>query len=84
MVEFLIIAVLVTWSAVVVFKKVCPKTATKIQTALSLRCEQAGWSGLAKWLKPAAVMGCGGSCGCSTDSDQPEVKKIEVQAVKWK
>lgn len=84
MVEFLIIAVLVTWSAVVVFKKVCPKTAAKILTVFSRRCEQAGWSGLAKWLKPAAVMGCGGSCGCATDSDQAEPKKIQVQAVKWK
>ena len=84
MVEFLIIAVLVTWSAVVVFKKVCPKTTAKILLALSLRCEQAGWSGLAKWLKPVAVMGCGGNCGCSTDADPAEPKKVQVQAVKWK
>ncbi|OTG81134.1 DUF6587 family protein [Acinetobacter sp. ANC 4648] len=83
MIELLIITALVLWSAVVVFKKVFPKTANSVFMSLSNSCSKQGWSALAKWLKPAAVMGCGGSCGCSSDeSDSP--KKTEVQAVKWK
>ncbi|TCM71110.1 hypothetical protein EC844_101398 [Acinetobacter calcoaceticus] len=83
MIEFVIIAVLVTWSAIVVFKKVFPNTAMKVFGSMSQRCTNMGWLTLAKWLKPAAVAGCGGSCGCES-KDEPAEKKVEVQAVKWK
>ena len=83
MIEILIVAALVFWSAVVVFKKVFPKTSSAVFLKLSNFCAEKGWHGLAKWLKPAAAAGCGGSCGCD-HSDQTAEKKVEVQAVKWK
>ncbi|MDO5543667.1 MAG: hypothetical protein Q4F77_10215 [Acinetobacter sp.] len=83
MVEILIVASLVLWSTVVVFKKVFPKTSGAVFLKLSNFCTEKGWQGLAKWLKPAAAAGCGGSCGCDSQ-DQPAEKKVEVQAVKWK
>ncbi|WP_179991349.1 MULTISPECIES: DUF6587 family protein [unclassified Acinetobacter] len=83
MVEILIVAALVLWSAVVVFKKVFPKTSGAVFLKLSNFCTEKGWHGLAKWLKPAAAAGCGGSCGCDSQA-QPAEKKVEVQAVKWK
>ena len=83
MVEILIVAALVLWSAVVVFKKVFPKTSGAVFLKLSNFCTEKVWHGLAKWLKPAAAAGCGGSCGCDSQ-DQPAEKKVEVQAVKWK
>ena len=83
MVEILIIAVLVLWSTLVVFKKVFPKTHYKVCNQLANVCQQQGWQTLEKWLKPKAVMGCGGGCGCSTD--EKETKKSEpVQTVKWR
>lgn len=83
MIEILVVALLVIWSAVVVFKKVFPQTSNSVFTSLSNFCSDKGWVTLAKWLKPAMVSGCGGSCGCSaTDSASP--KKVETQAVKWK
>lgn len=83
MIEILIIAVLVVWSAIVVFKKVFPKTSNSVFMSLSNVCTQKGWNRLAKWLKPAMPSGCGGNCGCSS-SDDTANKKPEVQAVKWK
>ena len=83
MIEVLIVAALVIWSAVVVFKKVFPKTAYAFFLSLSNVAEKQGWTTVAKCLKPAMVAGCGGSCGCSA-SDTPAEKKPEVQAVKWK
>lgn len=84
MIEVLIIIALVLWSTYVVFNKVFPKTAYSVFTACAQKCSQYGWTTLAKWLKPAAVSGCGGSCGCSS-AEQPTAKKQpEVQAVKWK
>ncbi|GJC31724.1 hypothetical protein KAM398_17110 [Acinetobacter sp. KAM398] len=83
MIEILIVAALVLWSAVVVFKKVFPQTSSAVFLKLSNFCAEKGWHGLAKWLKPAAAAGCGGSCGCD-HSDQTAEKKVEVQAVKWK
>ena len=83
MIEILIVAALVLWSAVVVLKKVFPNTSSAVFLKLSNACAEKGWHGLAKWLKPAAVAGCGGSCGCDS-KDQPTEKKVEVQAVKWK
>ncbi|GAA5632647.1 DUF6587 family protein [Acinetobacter vivianii] len=83
MFEYLIVAVLVLWSAVVVFKKVFPQTAGSAFLALSNACQRLGWQRLAGWLKPKMVAGCGGSCGCSTD--EAESKKTEsVQTVKWR
>ena len=82
MFEALIITLLVLWSAVVVFKKVLPKTSSKLQFKLAQLCQQRGWQALAKWLQPKAATGCGGSCDCS-QSDQ-ESSKTQVQAVKWK
>lgn len=83
MVEGLIIAVLVLWSTLVVFKKVFPKTSFKFFLSLANVAEKQGLPRLAKWLKPAMPAGCGGSCGCSTN-DEAETKKPAVQAVKWK
>ena len=83
MIEVVIVAALVIWSAVVVFKKVFPQTANSVFIQLSTACAKQGWLTLAKWLKPATVLGCGGSCGCSATEDSAQ-KKPEVQAVKWK
>lgn len=83
MLEFVIVIALVLWSAVVVFKKVFPKTANSVFLYLSDACRKQGWQSLANWLKPAVVAGCGGSCGCAV-TDENEQKKSEVQAVKWK
>lgn len=83
MIEVVIVAALVIWSAVVVFKKVFPRTANSVFMQLSNACAKQGWSTLAKWLKPAMVSGCGGSCGCSATEDSNQ-KKPQVQAVKWK
>ncbi|WP_433847400.1 DUF6587 family protein [Acinetobacter proteolyticus] len=83
MFEYLIVAVLVLWSAVVVFKKVFPQTASPAFLALSNQCQRLGWQRLAVWLKPKMAVGCGGGCGCSTDD--AESKKTEtVQTVKWR
>lgn len=89
MVEFLIITLLVTWSAIVVFKKVFPKTAMRFFLNLSQRCSAQGWHALAKWLEPKGVAGCGGSCGCEADPKDADPKanvhkNVEIQAVKWK
>ena len=43
MFEYLIVAVLVLWSAVVVFKKVFPQTANAAFLALSNLCQRLGW-----------------------------------------
>lgn len=83
MIEILIIAALVIWSAVVVFKKVFPNTSNSVFMSLSTTCDNKGWKTLAKWLKPAMISGCGGGCGCSM-SEEPKAQKSEVQAVKWK
>ncbi|NNH00440.1 DUF6587 family protein [Acinetobacter sp. ANC 5414] len=83
MIEVVIVAALVIWSAIVVFKKVFPQTANSVFMELSSLCAKQGWLTLAKWLKPAMVSGCGGSCGCSTTDDKVKTKP-EVQAVKWK
>jgi len=83
MIEVVIVAALVIWSAVVVFKKVFPQTANSVFMQLSTACAKQGWLSLAKWLKPATVSGCGGSCGCSATEDNAQ-KKPQVQAVKWK
>ena len=82
MIEYLIIAVLVIWSAVVVFKKVFPKTSNATFSALSAFCERRGWQALAKWLKPKMSVGCAGGCGCSVD-EKPAAKNNEVKPVKW-
>ncbi|WOE30662.1 MULTISPECIES: DUF6587 family protein [unclassified Acinetobacter] len=83
MIEIVVVALLVIWSAVVVFKKVFPRTSNSVFTTLANYCEQKGWLKLAKWLKPALASGCGGHCGCAA-SDEQANKKVEVQAVKWK
>lgn len=83
MIEILIVAALVIWSAVVVFKKVLPQTSNSVFTSISNACARRGWSKLAAWLKPASVAGCGGSCGCSATEDATPQKE-QVQAVKWK
>jgi len=83
MIEVVIVAALVIWSAIVVFKKVFSQTANSVFMKLSSFCDKQGWLSLAKWLKPAMVLGCGGGCGCSATQDNTQ-KKPEVQAVKWK
>lgn len=83
MIEVIIVAFLVVWSALVVFKKVFPKSAYAVFSKLSRVCQSQGWSSLAKWLSPAMVTGCGGSCDCSSN-DKTESPTPEIQAVKWK
>ena len=83
MIEYLIVAVIVLWSAIVVFKKVFPKTSSSVFLKLSNAAAAQGWHRLAKWLKPVMAAGCGGNCGCPA-SDEAEDKKPDVQAVKWK
>lgn len=82
MIEILIIAVLVIWSCIIVFKKVLPKTANKVLRQISDYCNAKGWNGLAKWLMPKAAGGCGGNCGCGSE-DQSQ-KQQEIKTVKWK
>ena len=83
MFEYSIVAVLVLWSAFVVFKKVFPKTASSSFLSLSNLCQRLGWYRLATWLKPKIVVGCAGGCGCSTD--EKETKKSQaIQTVKWR
>ncbi|MCH7335361.1 DUF6587 family protein [Acinetobacter sp. NIPH 2699] len=83
MFEYFIIAVLLLWSTTVVFKKVFPQTAGSVFLAVSNLCQRLGWQRLAKWLKPKAVAGCGGNCGCPTD--EATAKKPEaIQTVKWR
>ena len=84
MFEYLIVAVLVLWSAVVVFRKVFPQTANAAFLALSNLCQHLGWQRLATWLKPKMVVGCAGGCGCSTDVNEAQNKKEAIQAVKWR
>ena len=83
MFEYLIVAVLVLWSTFVVFKKVFPKTARFLSLILSNICQRFGWQSLAMWLKPKAVIGCAGGCGCSTDVTEPQNKEA-IQTVKWR
>lgn len=83
MIEILIVAILVVWSAVVVFKKVFPRTSNSVFMSLANACRDKGWFKLAKWLQPAMASGCGGNCGCSATEDSNN-KKPQVQAVKWK
>ena len=83
MIEILIVAALVIWSALVVFKKVFPKTSMSFFQKLSNICADKGFNTLATWLKPKAAAGCGGSCGCESSEQSPKEKNT-VQAVKWK
>lgn len=84
MVSYLIIAVLVLWSAIYTFKKIFPQSAYSVFSALARGCEQRGWMTLAKWLRPTMSAGCSGGCGCSADSSAHSKNKVTVQAVKWK
>ena len=83
MIEYLIVAVIVLWSAIVVFKKVFPNTSSSVFLKLSNAAAAKGWLRLAKWLKPTMAAGCGGNCACPA-TDEAENKKPDVQAVKWK
>lgn len=82
MIEVLIVAVLVMWSTIVVFKKVFPKTSNSVFLKLSDACTAKGWHTLGKWFRPKMAAGCGGGCDCPV-SEQAS-KKTEVQGVKWK
>lgn len=82
MIEILIVAVLVVWSALVVFKKVFPQTSNSVFMKLSTLCADKGWLTLSKWLKPKMAAGCGGNCACPVTED--DNKKSQAQAVKWK
>ncbi|WP_159138530.1 MULTISPECIES: DUF6587 family protein [unclassified Acinetobacter] len=83
MIEILIVAALVLWSALVVFKKVFPNTSHSVFQKLSDACAAKGWTRLAKWLQPAMAAGCGGNCACPV-SEQSAQEKPAQQAVKWK
>ena len=83
MIEVIIIAALVMWSALVVFKKVFPRSANSVFLQLSTLCHQQGWLTLAKWFTPKAVAGWGGGCSCPASEDQAK-KTAPLQAVKWK
>jgi hypothetical protein len=82
MIEILIVAALVLWSTVVVFKKVFPKTSNSVFLALAQACQRRGWQRLAKWLQPKMAAGCGGGCSCPSSEDKPA--PTTVQEVKWK
>ena len=84
MFEYSIVAVLVLWSAFVVFKKVFPKTASSLSLILSNLCQRFGWYRLATWLKPKIVVGCGVGCGCAVDDNNEPKKQETIQAVKWR
>ncbi|AVZ86714.1 hypothetical protein F908_02861 [Acinetobacter sp. NIPH 284] len=84
MFEYSIVAVLVLWSAFVVFKKVFPKTASSLSLILSNLCQRFGWYRLATWLKPKIVVGCGGGCGCAVDDNNEPKKQETIQAIKWR
>ena len=84
MFEYSIVAVLVLWSAFVVFKKVFPKTAGSLSLILSNLCQRFGWYHLATWLKPKIVVGCGGGCGCAVDDNNEPKKQETIQAIKWR
>lgn len=83
MIEILIVAALVLWSALVVFKKVFPNTSHSVFQKLSDACAAKGWTRLAKWLQPGMAAGCGGNCACPV-SEQNAQEKPAQQAVKWK
>ena len=83
MVTYLIIAVLVVWSALYVFKKVFPQTSFQCFSKLADLAEAKGQRKLAKWLRPAMPMGCGGGCGCSSVPSSNKIK-VAAQPVKWK
>ena len=75
MFEYLIIAVLVGWSAIVVFKKVFPQTANAMFMSLSNVCQHFGWQRLALRLKPKMVVGCGG--GLVVQAMKRTIKKLK-------
>ena len=81
MIEILIVAALVLWSTLVVFKKVFPKTAYSVFMSLANTCQQKGWRTLAKWLQPKMAGGCGGHCACPASEDNAAKT---VNPVKWK
>ncbi|MBF7688338.1 DUF6587 family protein [Acinetobacter rathckeae] len=83
MVEIVIIAALVIWSAVYTFNKVFPKSAFKVFNALANVLEQQKLHKLASWVRPAMVTGCGGGCGCSS-AEKPAKVTETTKAVKWK
>ena len=83
MIEILIVAALVIWSTVVVFKKVFPKTSGSVFMSLSALCEARGWTRLATCLRRSMAGRCGGNCACPATEDR-NAKNPEVQAVKWK
>ena len=83
MVEILIVAVLVLWSALVVFKKVFPNTSYSVFLKFSNACQAKGWNSVAKWLKPEMKGGCGGNCACPV-SEKEAKKSTASEAVKWK
>ena len=85
MIEYIIVAILVTWSAFIVFKKVFPKTANSVFTALANSFEKQGWHTVANKVRPKGVAGgCGGGCSCSSNDDKPTIKRSgEAKPVKW-
>ena len=82
MIEILIVAALVLWSTVVVFKKVFPKTAYSVSLKLSEFCQKQGWQSVAKFLKPTMAGGCGGNCACPA-TEEKATKAVD-HPVKWK
>ncbi|MCF8999427.1 DUF6587 family protein [Acinetobacter nectaris] len=82
MVETIIVAALVIWSAIYTFKKVFPKSAFKVFNGIANSFQKQGWTKLAAWVRPAMVSGCG-DCGCSSSPSKTKVPET-VKAVKWK
>ena len=82
----MIIAVLVLWSCKVVWKSVAPTSFYQISNYMADGCAAYGWQRLANYLRPKAVTGCGGGCGCeqTQPQSQPPSQDSAVQAVKWK
>lgn len=77
MLEYVIIGLIMLWSIYIVFKKVFPSSYNRTFNQLANYCQTQGWQGLAKWLRPPMLMGCGGGCGCKADDAPPS-------PVKWK
>lgn len=88
MVEVVVIAALVIWSAIYTFKNVFPQTSSRVFTVLAEYAEKQGFKKTADRLRPAAVTGCGGGCGCGPSTSAKKVNASTavdaVKTVKWK
>ncbi|HEY4291455.1 DUF6587 family protein [Luteibacter sp.] len=88
LVQGAIIAIVVAASACVAFRKLLPKTSTRLMARLSASLNREGRSGalrfLGRRLQPAAATGsCGDGCG-SCNSCGPAAPRTEAQPLHFK